>query len=68
MKCPFCGCQQFYVKNPDDEYETYGFDCESGDVCFDADIDDADIPNLANDCRIFCDKCAWNGNFEELKK
>ena len=25
MKCPQCGCEKFYVKDPDDEYETYEF-------------------------------------------
>ena len=44
MKCPLCGCKKFYLKDPDDEYETYGFDCESGEACFDPGIDDSDVP------------------------
>ncbi|MEZ4604885.1 MAG: hypothetical protein R2861_16230 [Desulfobacterales bacterium] len=49
MKCPFCGCQKFYIKDMDDEFETYGFDCTSGDVCFDPEIDTSDIPDVCDD-------------------
>lgn len=66
MKCPVCGCQKFYLKDADDEYETYGFDCESGEVCFDPGIDDDDVPDLLDDSPIYCDSCAWNGRFDEL--
>ncbi len=67
MKCPFCGCEKFYIKDADDEFETYGFDCSSGDVCFDPEIDASDIPELGDDSHIYCDKCAWNGRFAEIK-
>jgi len=68
MKCPLCRRHRFYLKDPDDAYETYGFDCESGDICFDADLDKEKIPELNNDTRIYCDNCAWNGPFKEIKK
>ena len=68
MECPYCGCKKFYVKNPDDEYETYGFDCESGKICFDPDIDESDIPGLNDDSHIYCKKCTWNGRYDEIKK
>jgi len=68
MECPYCGCRKFYIKNPDDEYETYGFDCESGEICFDPDIDDSDIPELSDNSRIYCEKCAWNGRYDEIAK
>ena len=32
MKCPLCGCVSFYVKDPDDAYETYEFDWRDGRV------------------------------------
>ncbi len=67
MKCPYCGCQKFYVKDTDDAYETYGFDCASGAVYFDPDIDKADIPEICDDSHIYCEKCAWNGRYEEIK-
>ena len=67
MKCPLCKYQKFYLKDPEDEYETYGFSCASDDICFDADVNDADIPELTDDTRIYCDNCAWNGPLQEIK-
>ena len=58
MKCPLCGCKKFYLKDPDDEYETYGFDCESGEACFD--------PGIDGDSHIYCDTCSWNGKYDEI--
>jgi predicted nucleic acid-binding Zn ribbon protein len=26
-KCPVCNCEKFHVKNPDDEYDVYEFEC-----------------------------------------
>ena len=68
MKCPYCGCQKFFIKNADDAYETYGFDCESGEICFAPDIDASDIPELCDESHIHCEKCAWNGRYDEIKK
>ena len=34
MKCPICGCEKFYLKDPDDEYETYEFELSDGEVAF----------------------------------
>lgn len=66
MECPVCKCQKFYIKDEDDEFETYEFDCESGEVCFDADIDSE--PELCEDSHVFCNQCAWNGKYEGIKK
>jgi hypothetical protein len=67
MQCPFCGYQRFYIKDSTDEFETYGFDCKSGDICFDPGIDDASLTDLKDDTHIYCDQCAWNGKFKEIK-
>jgi len=67
MKCPLCKHERFYLKDPDDPYETYCFSSESGDIRFDADPDPADIPQLAEDTTIYCDHCAWNGPFRQVK-
>jgi hypothetical protein len=67
MKCPLCGCKKFYLKDPDDEYETYGFDCESGEACFDPGIDDSDVPELTSDSHIYCDTCSWSGRHDDIK-
>jgi hypothetical protein len=63
MECPFCGCQRFYIKDIMDEFETYGFDCQSGEVCFDSGLE----ADLNDDRHIYCDQCAWNGKFKEIK-
>ena len=34
MECPLCGCVGFYIKDPDDEYETYEFAWRDGNVEF----------------------------------
>jgi hypothetical protein len=39
MKCPLCGCKTFYLKDPDDEYETYEFELHDGKVAFGPDVD-----------------------------
>jgi hypothetical protein len=66
MECPFCGCQRLYIKDTADEFETYGFDCQSGEVCFDS-VEDSALPDLNADSHIYCDQCAWNGKFKEIK-
>lgn len=68
MKCPICGCQNFFVKNPDDEFETHGFSVASGDVHFSADSEDAPVPVVQETTETFCDRCTWRGKFQELKK
>jgi len=30
MKCPVCSCANFYIKDPEDEYETYEFELKDG--------------------------------------
>ena len=67
MKCPFCGCARFYLKDPADEYQTYEFSWRDGNVEFDADVDPTICPELCEDSEIFCDKCSWHGEAKELK-
>lgn len=62
MKCPVCGCDKFYVKNPDDEYEIYEFECKGDEVVF---IDEA--CELCEDTHTYCDQCAWHGDYSALK-
>ena len=46
MACPLCGCEQFYVKNPDDEYENCEFDLKNGQVLFASEEDESWRPEL----------------------
>jgi hypothetical protein len=66
-KCPLCGCEKFYVKDPDDEYETYTFECRDGEVCFDPEAAGCDPPAPDADTQTFCDRCAWHDRLAALK-
>ncbi|MCK7512761.1 MAG: hypothetical protein MZV70_57845 [Desulfobacterales bacterium] len=61
MECPLCGCQEFYVKNPEDEFETFEFSVASGDVRFSADSEDASAPEVQEATETFCNEMllAW---------
>ncbi|WP_319576329.1 hypothetical protein [uncultured Desulfobacter sp.] len=68
MKCPTCGCEKFYVKDDDDEYEIYEFTTLGKNVVFDKALDSQEIPKITNEIHTFCNKCAWNGKFNTLTK
>jgi hypothetical protein len=68
MKCPVCGCQDFFVKNPEDEFEVYPFDVKDGKVRFDAEVDASQAPAVSERTETFCDKCAWHGPLTEMEK
>jgi hypothetical protein len=68
MECPLCGCQDFFVKDPEDEFETFEFSVASGDVSFSAEAEDASAPEVQETTETFCSRCSWHGNFQELKK
>jgi len=63
MQCPLCGGVKFYIKDPDDEYETYEFEYQDGVICFDANMSESEIPEVGEGTETFCDKCAWHGKF-----
>lgn len=68
MECPLCGCQHFFIKNPDDEFETYEFSVASGQVRFGEDAEAASAPEVRGTTETFCNKCSWHGKFQDLKK
>jgi len=65
MKCPTCGCETFYVKDPEDEFEIHEFSCSEGMIEFSDDIDAQDRPDIKADTETFCNKCAWHGKFAD---
>lgn len=65
--CPVCGCNKFYVKNPEDEYDIYEFECRNGKICFEESIEDDECPEINDSTRTYCNKCAWHDTFEKLK-
>jgi hypothetical protein len=66
MVCPICGCEHFYVKNPDDEYEICEFDLKSGQAVFTSEEDESWRPELTEATVSYCDNCAWHGKLSEL--
>ena len=68
MACPLCGCDHFYVKNTEDEYETFEFDVRNGEIVFTSDDTGDGCPEIKSDTETYCDNCAWHGKISELKK
>jgi len=66
MACPLCGCDRFYVKNPEDEYETFEFDLKNGEVHFTSEEAQSDCPEIREDTETYCDNCAWHGKRKEI--
>lgn len=66
-KCPYCGSQSFYVKDPADEYETYEFDLKAGEVVPGPESPGADWPEIGDETETYCIRCAWHGKFQNLK-
>jgi len=66
MKCPTCGSLQFYAKDPDDEYEEYHFAVRGDDVV--PDPGNADALKMTPQTEAFCERCAWHGKLDQLKK
>lgn len=65
-KCPTCGCETFYVKDPNDEFEVHMFTCEDGNVCFDSESAE-NPPPIEDDTETYCDNCAWHDSFKKVK-
>jgi hypothetical protein len=67
MKCPICGSLNFFVKDPDDEYETFEFKLKDATIVYNSEADESDSPEVKSDTEIFCEKCSWHDKFQELK-
>ena len=63
-KCPICGCRNFFVKDPDDEYETHVFSVSDGTVAFSQ--ADGGTPPVDGQTRIRCDDCTWSGCLDDI--
>lgn len=65
-KCPLCGCPTFYVKDPDDAFETYVFNSRDGQISF---CEPADTyPEVLEDTETYCNQCAWHDKYKVLEK
>ncbi len=69
MKCPDCGAQRFYVKDPGDQYNIFEFELQEGEIVFSGDQPDSEQPpEIIGETETFCDRCAWHDKFKSLKK
>lgn len=67
MKCPDCGSQNFYVKDPDDQYNITEFKMAEGVIVYRDLISDSEPPEILEETETFCDGCAWHDKFKTLK-
>ena len=67
MACPLCGCDRFYVKHPEEEYETYEFEVRNGEVVFTPQDGESECPEMRDDTEAYCEHCAWHGKWTEIK-
>lgn len=67
MKCPICGCEKFYVKNPEDEFETFEFRIADGRVAYEPEAVEG-APEVGGATETFCNKCSWHGKIGDMKK
>jgi hypothetical protein len=69
LKCPDCGAQRFYVKDPEDQYNIFEFDLREGEIVFtDSQVESEQPPEVNEETETFCDRCAWHDKFKSLKK
>jgi hypothetical protein len=67
MACPICKSDHFYVKDPDDEFETYEFQVQKEGL----DFQDPDQKELASPLvatgEIYCSRCSWHGLKKQIE-
>jgi hypothetical protein len=66
MACPICKSDQFYVKDPDDEYEIYEFEWRDGTIEFTDDDAEIEADDIDGRREIFCQRCAWHGKRDAI--
>ncbi len=59
MKCPQCGCQEFYAKDPHDPFETYRFMCPGDDII--PDPDNLGPVKITPQTEAYCDRATSSG-------
>ncbi len=68
MKCPDCGSQSFYIKDPEDQYNISEFDVQEGEIVFTSGEEASTNLEVGDDTETFCDRCAWHDKFKTLKR
>ena len=65
MKCPGCGCESFYVKDPDDQFNIFEFDLKEGTII--PRSGEEDQLSVEEETETYCERCAWHDKFKALK-
>lgn len=66
MQCPDCGCNRFYVKDPDDQYNISEFELVDGRIIYSDEGDGEEPVKVSEDTETYCDQCAWHDRFRVL--
>jgi hypothetical protein len=61
VKCPVCGSVKFFVKDPEDEYETHEFELQGSQLRF-----SAEPQEVVPETETYCNRCSWHGRFKTL--
>ena len=67
MACPLCKSQRFYVKDPEDVFETYDFELQNGQLHFEDPQSAPKQEQVKEESEIFCQRCAWHGPYDQIK-
>jgi hypothetical protein len=68
MKCPDCGSQGFYIKDPEDQYNISEFAVQNGEIVFTAVETASAKVEVGDDTETFCSRCAWHDKYKTLKR
>jgi len=67
MKCPDCGAQDFYAKDPEDQFNISEFTVQTGKIEYRGELEESELVEVVEETEIFCDRCAWHDTFKTLK-
>ena len=64
-KCPDCGCESFYVKDPEDQFHIFEFELKEGSIVSRS----TEEPHITinAETETYCDRCAWHDKFKALQ-
>jgi hypothetical protein len=66
-KCPLCGSNSFYTKDPADPYEIYEFELSEGKILFSSEVDESALAEVDQDTETYCNRCAWHDKLKALR-
>ena len=66
MACPICKSDQFYVKDPEDDFGIYEFQLKDGEIAFEDADTEAEADEIGDKREIYCQRCAWHGKKDAL--